>query len=87
MYPKRADIRHYHAFFGAFPLVLHSMIELRFRLLECRRQHFGLAKTLRLALPPDCSGTSPGVAEIRCEPPQIQLISVGKDIDCSDRGV
>jgi hypothetical protein len=66
---------------------LHNLIELRFRLLEGRRQHSGLAKALLLAALRDRSRIGPGVAQIRREPPQNQLISVGKDVDCSNRGI
>ena len=82
-----ADIGHRYTFFDTLPGVLHNLIELLFRLFEGRRQHSGLAKALRLALLRDRSGIGPGVAQIRREPQQIELIPVGEDIDCSNRGV
>jgi hypothetical protein len=60
---------------------LHDLIELRFRLLEGRRQHSGLAHALGLALLRDRRGIGTGLAQIRGQPPQIQLVPIGEDID------
>ena len=84
---SRRDRRHRQTPVDARPGVSHNLVELRFRLLEGRRQHTGLTQALRLALLGKHFVTSPGVAQIGREPPQVELISVGEDIDCSNRGI
>ena len=55
--------------------------------MEGRRQHGGLTQALRLALLGEHFVTSPGVAQIGREPPQVELISVSEDIDRANRGI
>jgi len=82
-----ADTGQCYAFFDTLSGVLHKLIKLLFRRLESGRQHFGLAKALRLSLLRERAGPRPGTPENRRKTQQVELVSVGEDIDRGDRSV